>query len=179
MRAASVRKCLGLISASLAIFLSSLDTSSCSPETLNTAMQDLNTLVQNKTLAEQFVRDIKASVDPSEPIYAKLLESYDQARGCNGRFLDEIEAPGSYRIRGIRSSIDMAKRNAEESMLAFLDNAAHTLRPTVSMRSTELRRIVALPDNFPLVLRNIPQRTKAKYVHKFDSSVRWRSWSEL
>jgi hypothetical protein len=179
MTAASVRKCLGLISASLAILMSSLGTSSCSPETLNSAMQDLNTLVQNKTLAEQFVRDIKASVDPSEPIYAKLLESYDQAKDCNSRFLDAIEGSGSYRSRAIRSSLEMAKRNAEESMVAFLDSATRTLRPTVSMRSTDLRRIAALPENFPMILRNVPQSTRAKYVRKFDSSVRWRSWTDL
>src|SRR5579884_3471621 len=182
MRAASILKCLGLTSACLAVSICTLGTSSCSPGTLQTAsqaMEDLNTLMQSKTLAEQFVRDIKANVDPSEPVYSKLLELYDQARDSNSRFLEEIEAPGSHRARAIRSRFDTAKRNAEQSMAAFLDSATRTLRPAVSMRSAELKKIAALPDNLVTILRTVPKAQRANYIHHFDSSVRWRSWNEL
>lgn len=182
MTAASIRKCLGLTSACLAVFICTFNTSSCSPGTLQTASQaieDLNTLVQNRTLAEQFVRDIKANVDPSEPVYSKLLESYDQARDSNSRFLDEIEAPGSHRARAIRSRFDTAKQRAEESMAAFLDSATRTLRPTASMRSAELKRVAALPDNVATILQTVPKTQRAKYIRKFDSSVRWHTWNEL
>lgn len=182
MMAASVRKCLGLASAFLSIVACTLNTTGCSPSenhAASQAMSLLNTFIQNKTLAEQFVRDIKADVDPSEPVYSKLLESYDEAKSSYDRLLDELEAPGSHHGRSIRPRLDGAKRKAEESMATFLDTAAHTLRPTVSFRSAELKTVAALPDDLAVVLESVPKAERARYAHDLDSAVRWRSWNEL
>jgi hypothetical protein len=182
MTATPIRKYFGLAPACLAVLISTLNTSSCSPGALKAAsqaMEDLNTFVQNKTLAEQFVRDIKASVDPSEPVYARLLESYNTAKNANNRLLDEIEAPGSSRARAIRFRLDTAKRNAEQSLAAFLDSATRTLRPAVSLRNADLKRVTARPDNLVTAMQSVPKAEKAKYVHKFDSSVRWSAWNAL
>ena len=42
-------------------------------------------------------------------------------------------------------------------MAAFPDSATRTLCPATSMRSADLKRVTALPDNFVTVMQSVPK----------------------
>ena len=68
----------------------------CTPteesETISGLQTALSDLTQNRSLTEQFVRDVKASVDPGDPAYVQAMESYQDARDSYNRYLDNVES---------------------------------------------------------------------------------------
>lgn len=155
--------------------------SGCTPQEEKNAAAafdaSLTSLVQNRTLAEQFVRDVKTSCDPSDPSYQQARESYDQARDSYNRFLDTVESGSNGDRSTLRES--QVESDAKDSSADFLKDATRALQPSVSTRGLEFRRAISIPDNLQVTLHKLPKRARESLVAQVDNQVRWRSWGEM
>ena len=150
----------------------------CNPTAAVDALQaGLNTLVQNKSLAEQFVRDIKTSVDPSDPAYAQNMENYEQARDAYNHFLDGVELAA--KTNQPHPNLTASTEDAQNSAADFLEGATRALRPTTDTRRIPFRRAVTIPETLPKDLNELPKKTRESLIARFDREVRWRPWRQL
>jgi hypothetical protein len=147
-------------------------------ETLSTLQTGLSDLTQNKSLVEQFVRDVKANVDPASPAYQQALDSYDTARDSYNHFLDLAESgENSQKSRSLRltdSSLDA--RNAAAD---FLLDATVALKPSVATRRIPFMRAVVIPEDLQKSLHSVSKRSRDAIVDRFDKQIRWHSWGQL
>jgi hypothetical protein len=137
----------------------------------------LASLVNNRTLAEQFVRDVKTSVSPNDPTYQQAMESYEQARDSYNRYLDSAEY-GEAKNQSARNELQM-EMNAQDSTAGFLQDATRALKPSMNTRAIDFRRAVQIPDNLTANLHKLPKKERGAVIHNFDDQVRWRSWGEM
>ena len=139
--------------------------------------QTLSNLVQNRALTEQFVRDVKTNVDPSNPGYLETMQSYQEARETYNRYLDEAESgdkvPHTRQLRG-RTAVDVQNRTAD-----FIADATAVLKPGLNTRKIPFQRAVIVPDNLAASIRKLPKHARERLIDDLDPQVRWRSWSEF
>lgn len=172
-----VQKCLIL----LPVLFLCLSTSGCpAAEEAAIAAQlqtALSNLEQNRSLTEQFVRDLKASADHSDPAFAEAMESYQHARECNDQYLDAVETNGHSRTsRSLRLSEPSQVRNAAAD---FLADATSILKPTVNTRRIPFQRVIVVPEDLQSTLQKLPKKARNKLIDQFDDQIRWRSWGQL
>ena len=143
-----------------------------------TALQNaLSELTQNRSLTEQFVRDVKANTDPGDPAYLQAMESYQDARDVYNRYLDGVEN-GSH--SGEDRSLRHASRHDVENATAdFLSDATRALKPSVNTRRIAFTRAVEVPDDLQTTLAKLPKKARESLINQFDDQVRWRSWSQM
>lgn len=138
----------------------------------------LSDLTQNRSLVEQFVRDVKSSVPPSDQNYQQALNSYDDARDAYNHYLDTIENPsGKNSSRSLRSV--EAEEAARSASAEFLADATTALKPTVATRHIEFQRAIVLPDDLQHALKTLPKNQRDYLTDRFDSEVRWKPWGQL
>lgn len=167
-----------LIGSSLVLVGTTGCTSQEETETVATLQTALSDLTQNRALTEQFVRDVKASVSPTDPNYQQAMDSYEDARDAYNRYLDTVESgQKSQTSRSLRSS--EALGNARSATAEFLADATAALKPSVNTRRVPFQRAVSIPDNLQHTLRKLPKHAREVLVDQFDSQVRWRSWGQL
>ena len=159
----------------------SLPTTGCTDtektEVLTTLQTALSNLQQNRSLTEQFVRDIKANVDPSDPGYVQAMDSYQEAREAYNRYLDSIEDGGKpSQSRSLRHSSPVDVQNATAD---FLADATSVLKPNVNTRRIPFQRAVVIPDNLAPTFKGLPKKARETIVDNFDQQVRWRSWGQM
>jgi hypothetical protein len=168
-----------LLSIALVGFLTFLGgcTAAEESEVITQLQTGLSDLQQNRALTEQFVRDIKATVDPSDPGYAQAMDSYQDARQAYDHFLDMVEADkDAVPSRSLRNYGPVEIQNATAD---FLADATSVLKPTVNTRRIPFQRAVVIPDNLQTTLNKLPKKARDKVIDQFDRQVRWRSWSQL
>jgi len=137
----------------------------------------LNSLQQNRSLTEQFVRDIKATVNPADPGYVQAMESYQEARESYDHFLDGVETNGrSMTARSMRLSGPAEVRNATAD---FLADATSVLKPDINTRRIPFQRAIVIPDNLQSTLQKLPKKSRENLINQFDDQIRWRSWGQL
>jgi ABC-type transporter Mla subunit MlaD len=172
---------LRLAASLLMIGSSAIILTGCTPSEEDATVASLetayNTLSQNRSLAEQFVRDIKESVPPTDPTYLQTRESYEDAVGAYNRYLDQVELAGG-KTRDLASA-DAVVSDAQSGVTDFLANATKTLQPGASTSRSLLRRAAPLPPELGRTLATVPRRQRRALVDKLDGQVRWRSWGEL
>lgn len=147
-------------------------------DTLASVETALSDLTQNRALAEQFVRDLKSGLAPSDPNYEDARNSYEDARDAYNRFLDtaeDVEKPTS--ARSLKSSD--AELDARNATAEFLADATAALKPDAKTRHIPFARAVAIPENIGQSLRKLPKRERERLISRFDRQVRWRSWGQL
>ncbi len=153
----------------------------CTPaeeaETVSTLQTALTDLTQNRSLTEQFVRDVKADRDPGDPAYVQAMESYQDARDVYNRFLDSVESgPSRATDRSLRHT---SPRDVQNATADFLADATRALKPTLNTRRVSFQRAVVVPDNLQAALAKLPKKSREKLIDQFDDQVRWRSWSQM
>lgn len=156
----------------------SMITASCQPSEATTALDSaLKDLIQNKNLAEQFVRDIKTTVDPSEPSYAQVMQDYEAARSGYQDFLNSVKlaAVTNQSHADSRQLGDDARTEAAE----FFMNATKLLRPTMETRAIPFQRAIVLPENLTQLLQRLPKRRRSELIQQFENQIRWQSWRAL
>ena len=142
------------------------------------ALQDaLNSLTQNRSLSEQFVRDLKTTVDPADPAYQQAMDSYEVARDAYNSFLDDVElTKKESRAFRVRQQTRTDVRNATAD---FLADATSALKPSVNTRRIPFQRAIVIPDDLQASLQRLPKHAREQLVTRFDRQVRWRSWGQL
>ncbi|MGC2163558.1 MAG: hypothetical protein WA634_16740 [Silvibacterium sp.] len=147
-------------------------------DTVTLLQSALSDLQQNRSLAEQFVRDVKASVSPSDPNYQQALDSYEDARDAYNHYLDVVENPqGKHPSRSLRTQ--RAITDARNSAAEFLADSTVALKPSVSTRHIQFQRAIVIPDNLQPALKKLPKQARDYLTQQFDDQVRWRSWGQL
>ena len=153
----------------------------CTPPEENASLAalqaGLSALVANRTLAEQFVRDVKTSVSPNDPSYQQAMESYEEARDSYNRFLDSVEY-GAAKSHSPRNELQLGM-DAQDSTAGFLQDATRALKPSMNTRAINFRRAVEIPDRLAANLHQLPKKQRAALVQRFDDQVRWRSWGQM
>ena len=157
----------------------------CTPEekqtTLAVLQDGLNALSQNRSLSEEFVREVKDAGNPGSPTYLQAQASYDDARDRYNSYLDSIEGGGTSKHSKSRS-LD-ARRDLEasvsDSVATFLGDATSALKPTVNTRRIPFERAITLPSELPEILASLSPRNRQQLTAHFDKQVRWRAWSQL
>jgi hypothetical protein len=143
-----------------------------------TALQSaLTNLVQNRSLTEQFVRDVKSNTDAGDPAYVEAMESYQDARDVYNRYLDSVEN-GTHN-GGERSLHQASPRDVENVTADFLAEATRALKPSVDTRRIAFQRAVVVPENLQTTLSKLPKKARERVIDQFDDQVRWRSWSQM
>jgi hypothetical protein len=141
---------------------------------LQNALSDLQ---QNRALTEQYVRDIKATVSPSDPDYEEVMDSYQDARESYDHYLDSVESdPKTPPSRSLRRSGPVDVQNATAD---FLADATSLLKPEIKTRRIPFQRAIVIPDNLQATLQKVPKKARNKIIDTFDDQVRWRAWSQL
>lgn len=138
----------------------------------------LSDLTQNRSLVEQFVRDVKASVPPTDPNYQQALDSYEDARDAYNHYLDTVENPsGEPSSRSVQSvkAITAARNTTAE----FLADATTALKPSVSTRRLQFQRAVVIPNDLQQSLGKLPKSAREALINQLDDQVRWRSWGQF
>lgn len=153
----------------------------CTPtqesETLTGLQTALTDFTQNRSLTEQFVRDIKSSTDPGDPAYLQAMESYQDARDVYNRYLDALESgKREGTSRSLRSATPLAVQNATAD---FLADATRALKPSLTTRRVAFQRAIVLPENLPTTLARMPKKARNELIDQFDDQIRWRSWGQL
>jgi len=152
-------------------------TSTEEAETVTALQNALSELTQNRSLTEQFVRDVKSTTDPSDPSYIQAMESYQDARDVYNRYLDAVES-GSHADKD-RSLRHTSPRDVENATADFLSDATRALRPSANTRRIAFQRAVIVPDNLQATLAKLPKKAREQLIDQFDDQVRWRSWSQM
>ncbi len=146
-------------------------------ETVSALQTALSTLTQNRSIAEQCVRDIQGTVDPSSPAYTDAMESYQEAREVYNRYLDAVESgQKSTNDRSLRSATPLAVQNATAD---FFVDSTRALEPNHHTRRLTYQRSVIVPENLQATIASIPKSARNKLVDQVDGQVRWRSWNQL
>lgn len=175
------KKALSSIATAGIVLLLCVFTGGCTPteetNTLAALQSALSTLVANRTLSEQFVRDVKTSVDPTDPAYQQAMESYEEARDSYNHFLDTVEdgaAKGKHTRQQMQLDLD-----AQNSAAGFLQDATRALKPSMNTRGIDFRRAIQIPANLAANLHRLPRHQRGALVEQFDNQVRWRSWGQM
>lgn len=146
-------------------------------EVLSDLQTAYTTLDQNRSLAEQFVRDVKSDLDPSDPAYQQVMQSYEQAKEAYNSYLDGVEGGDPNGSRSLRSH--SSPRELKDTAADFLADATSALKPSVNTRRIPFQRAITIPDNLSRALKALPKKTRATVIDQFDDQVRWRSWSQM
>lgn len=142
---------------------------------LQTALADFT---QNRSLTEQYVRDVKARVDPSDPAYVQAMESYQDARDSFNRYLDVLES-GKSGGQSRSLSRTLSSVSVEGAAEDFISDATRAMRPNDVRHRGEFRRSVVIPEDLQSAVAKVPKKIRNRMVDQFDDQVRWRSWGQL
>jgi|GEM_PF-4296612 len=152
----------------------------CTPKEKEAAILDLtsalNDLVQNRSLTEQFVKDVKATSAPSDPRYMQAVESYQHARETYHSYIDMVEAGEPLHTRSLRGTSPVEVQNATAD---FLADALSILKPEVNTRHLRFQRTIIIPDNLTTTIGKLNKKTREQILDRIDPQVRWRTWGEL
>jgi hypothetical protein len=163
------------------VFLLSLSLSGCTPdeeaETISDLQTALSNLTQNRTLAEQFVRDVKSDTNPGDAAYVRAMESYQDARDVYNRFLDSVESGRS--DQDDRTFRHASPTDVQNATADFLEDATRALKPTANARRVTFQRAVIVPERLQRTIAKLPKKARNRMIDRFDDQIRWRSWSEL
>ena len=139
----------------------------------------LANLTANRALVEQFGREVRTSVDPSDPLYSDLMQSYEDARDEYNNYLTEVELEGIRHHSASAAALASASQKAQDTTSQFLARATRTLDPNSNIRGAGFHRAVTIPESLPRDLHNLPKRYRQNLISTFDSQVRLRSWGKL
>jgi hypothetical protein len=137
----------------------------------------LTTLQQNKQMAEQGVRDIKAGVKPSDPNYAQAMDDYEKARYQYGQYLDGVEDDHYSSHEG--SARDVQISDVQTSTTDFISDVLVACHPGMNPRSILRGRTIEVPNDLQATLHKLSKKSRRKIVENFDRQVRWEPWSDL
>jgi hypothetical protein len=149
----------------------------CSPAETAAFDSALEALVSNKSLAEQFVRDIKADKEPTDPVYGQLMDRYEDSKDSYNHFLDSAE--NGARTNGRSPSLGEALESARSSSTEFLVQATRSLRPDVNTRGIAFEKAIRVPEDLSQSLHKLPGKYRNRIIDQLDKQVRWRSWHQL
>lgn len=165
----------------VAIAFSFVELVGCTPAEKQEITSDLQTaladLTQNRALMEQFGRDVKSSVDPTDPTYSNLMQSYEEARDEYNHYLDQVELAAS--THNSSDALIPSIQRAQEASTQFLSGATRTLAPNSNVRGLAFRKAVVFPESLTRDLNLVPKRMRRNLINTFDDQVRMRSWGKL
>lgn len=170
-----------VITLSIMLLFATVALTGCTPveeqDTVSALEAALKSLMQNRALVEQFGRDIKTSVDPTDPHYADLMESYEEARDSYNHFLDVVELEVA--ARHPKTELEPSVKAAQDATASFLAEATRTLKPHSTLRGEAFQRAIVIPDNLAIQLRRLPKSDRREIISRFSEPVRVRAWGQL
>lgn len=136
-----------------------------------------NDLYKNRSLTEQYVRDLKATLEPSDPAYQQMLANYQEARNAYNHFLQLVEL-GARAGKLPPGLLSAGAEDARTSAAEFLSGATRTLAPGLSERRIPFQKAIAIPPNLPEHLHRLPEKYRTQLLEQLNDA-RWRAWQSL
>ena len=134
-------------------------------------------LLQNRSVTEQCVRDLKSKLTPSDPDYAQVMADYEKARSAYDRYLDDVESGQKpSRTRSLRGA---SARDVQNLTADFYSDVTAVLKPSPETRHLHYQRAVVIPEDLSKTMRKLSNRDRDKLVDDMDQQVRWAPWGEL
>ena len=163
-----------IISGSLLVFIFM---TGCTPAQTAALDAALDNLVRNKSLAEQFVRDVKTRTDPSDFTYQRLVQDYEAARASNDDYLNSVKLAAL--TNQPQTDLKQLSEDAQNAAAEFLASAVTTLRPTTDPKGIQFRRAMVFPNDLSRLLQTLPKNRRGQLIRQFENQVRWHSWRQL
>ena len=152
-------------------------TSAEESEVLSALQAALASLNQNRTLIEQYGRDIQSRVDPSSETYADLMEGYVETRDAYNHYLESLAR--ATMSKHPQSELKISADKARDATARFMAGATRTLDRNAPLRGVVFREAIELPDSVTRDLRRIPKREREEMVNHFTDQMKVRSWGKL
>jgi hypothetical protein len=142
--------------------------------TLNTA---LNTLLNNKSVAEETIRDFSRRYQPTDPDYVALMKSYERARDSYNRALDSTEQELRTGKRSRTLSADMERM--QQATGDFFGFAADRFSPARQFSQRQLQNAVTIPEDISKSFRSLPAKSREQVLDSVDATSRWPLWADV
>jgi hypothetical protein len=137
----------------------------------------LNALSANKSLAEQFVKDVKRNVDKDDPQYESIQATYERARDEYNQYLSRLQAT----IKSGRSDHTSADsiEHLNHANTEFVSSAARGLDPSANNnRRLDYEKAIVIP-SLPPSARKLSRDARGLLADKIITDARWQPWSQL
>ena len=141
---------------------------------LNTA---LNTLLSNRSIAEETIRDFCRRYQPTDPDYVALMKSYEKARESYNRVLDSTEQELRTGKRSRTLSADMERM--QQATGDFFGFAADRFTPTRQFSQRQLQNAVIIPEDVSKSFKSLPAKAREQALDSVDATSRWPLWADV
>jgi hypothetical protein len=152
-------------------------TSSEESETLSALEAALASLNQNRTLIEQYGRDVQSRIDTSSETYTTLMQQYEEARDAYNQYLDSVEHDVVSKHH--QADVSSTAHAAREASAEFMANATRALDSKAPLRGVVFREAISLPDGLARDLRRIPKADRQGMMDIYANQLKIRSWGRL
>ena len=142
----------------------------------NAAEQALTALSANKSLAEQFVKDVKQNVDPGDPEYQKIMGSYEVARDEYNDYISRVESA----VKTGESDLPSAESldGVNQKSVEFISAAAKGIDPAFANRGIKLEKAIVFP-SLGSSTKSLSRDARTLMADKVVRDLRWKPWSQL
>jgi hypothetical protein len=155
-----------------------LSTVACDPAKAATFLANtVSLMLTQKSLVEEYVRDVKKAFKPTDPEYKKAEADYNAAQTLHEGYLGAITM--AVAIDQPNVNIEKPAADAQTAAATFIGNTTRSLLPNEDLRGLQIDRAIVLPDKLPKAILSIPVKDRKGAVANIQSQVRWRSWEEI
>ena len=152
-------------------------TSTEESETLSALEAALASLSQNRTLIEQYGRDIQSRIDTSSDTYTTLMQQYEEARDAYNQYLESVEHEVVSKHH--HADLSSSAHAAREASAEFMASATRALDSRAPLRRVAFREAISLPDGLVRDLRRIPKADRQGMIDIYANQLKIRSWGRL
>lgn len=147
----------------------------CNPSATITAVSsDVYQLLQDKTLVESLVHDLKTAYTDNSPVLQQAQAQYADAQAAQAGYLAAVNAA----VASPKSvAIDSIAASADQKVAQFIATAAQALAPSLA-RSVSTARVAVFPASFPKAIGHLPQKYHSIAAKKL-AALQWASWEQL
>lgn len=147
----------------------------CNPSATITAItSDVNELLQDKTLVEALVHDLKTAYAENSPVLQQAQAQYADAQAAQAGYLGAVNAA----IASTKSvSIDSIASSADQKVAQFIATATQALDPSLA-RSVSAVRVATFPASLPKNIGHLPQKYHSIAAANI-AKLQWASWEQL
>jgi hypothetical protein len=170
-----------LLGCATLLFFPLLLTTGCTPAEVQAVKTDVSAglaaLEANKSLAEQFVRDVKGNMDLADPRFDGIMERYERARDDYNSYLSQMEtsARTGQKVLNVQTMAD----TLASSTTNFISAAARGLDPNVSNRNLQVSGAIVVPPMLSRSVLKLQRDVRKAIADRLATDLHWKAWDQL
>ena len=135
----------------------------------------VNQMIDDRSLLESFVHDVKKEYQPGAPAYEEMRMLYAQARATQEAYLTAIQVAAD--TSDEKATLSPIIGEAQQRSTAFVSRGVSLLSPPGS-RAVVPATVITLPDLHG-VLAQFPKQYRTAAMQELERQVRWRPWDDI